>query len=273
MSTAEVDPYQLHSAFSDTAYGERLAGQVRFGRYKPEDMGNEAWVDLLGADVNNLDHMPLTLGLTKDFIRCMDVASPGELSDDDKQLLQVAAISHDWGEAIVTDITYSKKTKEDERREKEAFLEIMATEMSAVPGSDLVVEAAHEVVFDQVGTRLGKMFNVVERVGYMRTALRAHVRVHEVTCPELANGLRWLTADVLGNNPGSLVEHALVSPPAHAYLTNQADVISEAFTAVTDEVFANYGGESATKQVAVATSLAQWQGWLSRSGLAVPAGA
>lgn len=269
MPGLEVNPIELHNAFAKTVHGEKLAGEVRFDRYMSGGLSNQEWVGLLGADVNNLEHMRLTLGLAQDFVRTMDACHPGELSSEDRQLLGVAAVSHDWGEAIVTDITYSKKTPEDERREKEAFLHIVSTEMADVPGADLVLRAAHEVVFDQKGTRLGKMFNIVERVGYMRTALRAHVRVDTVKSPDIQNGLRWLVADVLGNNPPHLVRQAADSTPARNYLLAQSGLISAAFEAVEDAIFENYGEEADVKRVAMADSFTAWQEWLAETQAAV----
>lgn len=259
------DVIGLHNVFAQTEYGAILAENVRYERYKPTDVSNRQWVDLLGQDVNNLEHMRLTAGLVYDFMRSMDQLAPGRLDDDDRLLLPVGAVSHDWGEAIVTDITYSHKTPEDEQREKEAFLEIVTGSMEGVSGSELVVRAAHEVVFDQKRTRRGRMFNAVERVGYMRTALRAHVEVEGVTSPDLVNGLRWIAADVLGNQPMHLIEVAEEFPPVCQYLVRQQETISMAFDAVDDAVFANYDStEEEAKRLAVAQSFALWHSWLDQ---------
>lgn len=264
----EINTIELHRAFAHTEYGETLAGMVRYERYMPEGTPNDEWVALLGADVNNLEHMRLTTGLTHAFIRSMDELSPGELTEEDRELLPVAAISHDWGEAIVSDITFSHKTLEDEKKEKKAFLSIVSGSLADVSGSELVVQAAHEVVFDQKKTRRGRMFNAVERVGYMRTALRAHARVETVSDPELVNGLRWIVADVLGNQLVPLVEAAEQLPPIRQYLMHQGERISTAFDSIDDAVFSNYtDAEEETKRLAVAQSHAVWHTWAEKQGL------
>ena len=41
---------------------------MRYGPYKPEELSNEEWVRILGPDVNNLEHLKITLAITNDFI-------------------------------------------------------------------------------------------------------------------------------------------------------------------------------------------------------------
>ncbi len=257
-----VNPYALYSAFRETEYGHRLSGFVRYERYKPDATTNTDWEQLLGPDVNNLKHNVLTLGLTDDFIRTMDRFHPGELAEHDKVLLRVGAASHDWGEAIVGDITDSHKTKEGQQREKEAFLHIVTSTMSGVSGADMVIEAANEVVFDQKNARLGRMFNIVERVGYMRTALRAHACLEFVDDAELRDGLRWLTLDVLGNHTRALVEYSAWLRPPGLYLEAAAEQIDSAFAAIEGDVYDRYAPEEVdAKQEQVEVGRASWHAW------------
>ncbi len=63
--TLRSDFLDIHLSFAETIHGQKLAENVRYERYKPDDVTNQRWVELLGADVNNLTHLTLTYGLTR----------------------------------------------------------------------------------------------------------------------------------------------------------------------------------------------------------------
>lgn len=232
---------EIHEKFEQTDFGKTLAGRVRYDRYKPKDVSNERWVELLGADVNNLTHLTLTYGLAQDFIHTAQTLQPDFLSSEDEQLLQVAALIHDWAESIVGDISFGDKTANDEVEEQAAFEANLA---SFYKGDlTLINKARTEIVFDHTGkNKLGKVFNAIERVGYLRTALRAgdHIVCGDVM--DCDDGLRWLVADVLSQQPKSLIAYAETLQPVRQYLANQQDKISLMFeiVATSDDVFANY---------------------------------
>ena len=46
----------LHQQISASDYGKKLMKEVRYSRYKPENITNSEWEKLLGEDVNNLKH-------------------------------------------------------------------------------------------------------------------------------------------------------------------------------------------------------------------------
>lgn len=231
----------IHRAFAETEHGQALAAQVRYDRYKPAGVSNERWVELLGADVNNLTHMPLTYGLTQDMIRQLDMHQPDILSSEEAETLKVAALIHDWAEAIVGDITYSDKTLADEEVEK-AELEKMLVQLAGKEATNLnalMLSAANEVVFSP-DSKLGFVFNTVERVGYMRTAIRASRHVLAGTAPDCDEGLRWLVVDVLGNHIPALIERCEILLPVNRYLESQADVIQSAVLIVNEATFLQY---------------------------------
>ena len=232
---------EIHEKFEQTDFGKTLAGRVRYDRYKPKDVSNERWVELLGADVNNLTHLTLTYGLAQDFIRTAQTLQPDFLSSEDEQLLQVAALIHDWAESIVGDISFGDKTANDEIEEQAAF----EANLASFYKSDLTLinKARTEIVFDHTGkNKLGKVFNAIERVGYLRTALRAGDHIIRGDAMDCDDGLRWLVADVLSQQPKSLIAYAETLQPVGQYLVNQQDKISLMFeiVATSDDVFANY---------------------------------
>lgn len=231
----------VHHAFSATDLGIVLAGQVRYERYKPPEVSNDRWVEVLGADVNNLTHLTLTRGLTRDFAKQARTNQPDLLNTHEELVLEAAALIHDWAEAVVGDITYSDKTTEHENEE----IRQLETILNQFSGSDyettrdLIGQAAAEVVFNP-DSKLGHIFNTIERVGYVRTALRASRHVLNNTAPDCAEGLRWIVADVFGNHITALLERVSDYAPVHSYLVNTRIDIANAFTVVAPRSFSYY---------------------------------
>ncbi len=245
--TAEF-PHLLHRWFADTPYGEELAEKVRWDRYRPEGTSEAEWVGLLGADVNNLEHLRLTHGLTRVMIEQSRILQRGLLTSEDELLLETAAYIHDWGESVMGDITYSHKTEEHEKEEAFHLRGIVAT----LPVDDdqhrLVREALEKVVLDP-SSRLGHVFNTVERVGYVRTALRASSHVAGNTNAACENGFKWMIADSFGGHIPELIARSQMYLPVAEYLHNQAPYISQAFEWITDEVFNNYPPEERGRRI------------------------
>lgn len=237
----------IHREFEKTEAGQTLAANVRYERYKPADVTNERWVALLGADVNNLTHLTLTYGLTQDFIRHTEDMQPGYFTQKDQELLQVAALVHDWAEAVVGDISFGNKTLADEKAEQAAF-ETHASQFYSGNAVELISQARDEIVFDHKGkTKLGKAFNAIERVGYLRTALRANDHIIKQDAPDCDEGLRWLVTDVLCQQPTKLIEYSQEFAPVRQYLLAQSDLISEAFFMTAgsgDAIFENYSPDN-----------------------------
>jgi len=253
----------IHRSFAGTDLGQTLADQVRYDRYKPEAVSNERWVQLLGADVNNLTHMPLTWGLTMSFVSRINAQQPDLLNTHEGQVLQAAALIHDWAEAIVGDITFSEKTSEQETEEHSQLIAILE-QFSGETTQDiwgLVDEAAHSVVFSHEG-KLGHMFNTIERVGYLRTALRASQHVRAGSAPDCENGLMWIVADVFGNQPITLMDRAADYEPVSDYLRHQSEAIAQAFDIVHPDIFSCYPvQQQAPKYEAFYAAQIAWAEW------------
>jgi hypothetical protein len=258
------DPYVIHAAFAATDYGKLLASKVRYEKYKPASLSNEQWVKLLGADVNNLTHMPLTYGLAKAFIEDMTRHQPDYFDKEEKELLQVAAIIHDQGEAIVGDISFGDKTKENEAEEKQQFTANLENFCPGVAIRDkrLIVAARDNIVFDPT-TKLGRIFNAIERVGYIRTGLRASAHIQNGTAHGCEIGLEWLIADVLSNQTRKLIGYATNYAPVNDYLTHQTEAITTTFSLVSPEIFEQYGIGQQQKEAQFQEAQSAWQTWQS----------
>src|SRR3989339_1894173 len=165
----------LFKIFTSTKYGEKLAHNIRYGRYKPQSMSNEEWRNLLGDDVNNLYHALVVYNITKEFISENNHLYNQQLSYDEKMTLLLAAIIHDWGEAVVGDISHGLKTETDENNEIKALHKIAKEITKSYRGGILTaqaIESINAVVFD-TSTKLGNIFKAIEHIGFFKTAMNA----------------------------------------------------------------------------------------------------
>ena len=239
----QPDFLAIHESFSATVHGEALASNVRYGHFKPDNVDNERWVELLGPDVNNLTHLPDTYRLSCRFIEHTEHLQPGLLDDHEKALIKAGAISHDWAESIphIGDTNYTLKTEEDEAEEEQAFADNLAGffDADSFPPElgGLIREAAQTIIFDS-GSRLGGAFNAIERIGYLRTALRANEHVVDDSAPDCHEALRWLVADVLANHHAShLIAASSRWRATHHFLDFQREAIGRAFEMSEPDIF------------------------------------
>lgn len=263
---------QIHRGFSGTDYGKRLSGRTRYDRYKPEGLSNEEWVSLLGADVNNLEHMRLTYGMTRQFIKYNEeplatwagsVPEEARLTQHEKEDLLLAATIHDWGEAVVGDKMFDLKQATDDTREMEVLHEMTQGLYGEEENAEFLgrIETILRDVLQNKQSKLGKAFNAVERVGYLRTGLLAWDRSKSLggDQQELVTGLNWLTNNVLLNQIPTLLDYAKLYPAVDTFLKENNERISSAFNSLPEAVFNKYdANEAESKRTAFETAKRRW---------------
>lgn len=253
---SDVVPYhEIHDAFAVSAHGERLGRCVRYDSYRPGHVSHEAWESLLGVDVNNLQHMSLVEHMTGGFVRASRArVENGErvdaraiFSPDDEGLLRLAAIIHDWGESVVGDITYRKKSAEHERLEHMALSDLIAGQASehgmSAPDSRVLAERMQHArihILKDSSSRLGMAFNAIERTGYMRTAMRAWDVCDYVSDDVVRDSLQWITTDVLAGSTRTLLEYSEIYPHTQIYMEMYRSRIQDAFSKMPDSIFDMY---------------------------------
>lgn len=267
MNRPKLDIIAVHESFVETEFGYRLSNNMRFANKNLADVDNDTWQELLGNDVNNLNHMPVTYGLARGFVDITNRVGPGHLNDKDTELLLLAAIVHDEAEAIIGDISYGDKTGHDEDLEYEAFKDYINEFHPDYTEEvrDLILKAYKEVVRDSE-SRLGRMFNAIEKIGYLRTALRAFDNREGGGLPDKLNdSMHYLTIDVLLNIVSSITEYSKDYEPVTYFLNFHSVKITNAFESVGIEDFYYYKPE---EQEAKATKFYKahfdWMMWLSR---------
>lgn len=272
VGTDRVSFMDVHRVFSATPEGQTLSTKVRYDRYRPSHISERQWVKLLGVDVDNLRHMPLTLGLARTFLHYCDNATTkpeqATFSLEEKEQILLAATIHDWGESIIPDITVDKKTLEDEEREAVVIQDLVSQlELKHNPQAlREKMDKAHRQVFapNVKQTKLGMAFNAIERLGYLRTGLIAWDRSEysEIVGDDavLTESLQWLTNNVLLNQIPNLLSYSNVYPPVAVFLARNSSRISHAFETMPDDVFSRYEAEDQEKYRAkYELAQAHWQ--------------
>jgi len=207
-------------------YQPQLSGQLRYVRFisgeNPED-----WVQLLGPDVIGLTHPLVTAKIMDSFIEINNTRGI-VLSTEEKALLMTAAYVHDWGELIIDgqgigDITFEQKTESHETTELNIF-SLLLNDVEDEYTKNIIDRAYKEIVFDKA-TKLGKMFNAAERIGYLQTGM---IAFQGVNGRRIANW-RGLTGNVLSNQIEKLLAYAKEYP----YVKDVLDI----FSGTIDQVF------------------------------------
>jgi len=233
--------HSLYEKFHASEYGQSLDGKPRWERYRPSNVTPEEWIKLLGPDADNLQHMELTNKITNIFLH-RDEGSL-DLSDEEKEYLLVASIIHDWGESYDPelgrggDINYELKTLSDAEKEQEVFHRVYD---ELIGSEDVKLRyILSGIVFDST-TKLGRIFNSIERTGYLHTALIAHQK-SRTTDDDIKGNLEWLTAGVLSNQAIPLMEYAADYKPVWSYLQAVSPLIDEAFETIDENIFVRHG--------------------------------
>jgi hypothetical protein len=246
---AEIRFLDVHRAFAETPMGQALASNARYDRYRPDSIPPEEWERLLGRDVNNLRHMPLTYELAEAFLKGTPDA---RLSASEIQTLLLTAIVHDWAEADpdLGDITYDLKLDSDEKKESQILALMLRNRLGEILSPE-TLGSIHKTVFDRTG-KLGETFNAIERLGYLRTALNAWRSTdNPFHSAELTDSLEWLCSNVLGNQIEALLGYAMKYPPVAQFLSDSERTISQAFEKIPETVFSRYpdSGAKSERQV------------------------
>lgn len=253
MSTAFI--LDIYRDFAATSYGQKLRRSIRFERYNLGHLSHDAWRQLLGPDVNNLEHMYVAYQLAERLI----VQESLELNNDEETLILLAAIVHDQAESLTGDITYGDKTADDTITEQELFRAHVDDFAPRAPAAtrSLIMNAVDEIVFDDT-TKLGKIFTVIERIGYVETALKAYreSKTNPTLSSSTRKGLLWLTADVLHNQ----IEVLIPQPCAQTFLRNNL-IISDAYANIPDDIFSLYGDKEAETHAQFKHAQETWLIW------------
>jgi deoxycytidylate deaminase/5'-deoxynucleotidase YfbR-like HD superfamily hydrolase len=241
----KYDQYKkIYTIFSKTKYGKKLAKKVRYERYKPKSVSKKLWENILGPDVNNLKHHLVTFNIAKLFFDDSKKQSGSYVfNPDEKKLLAIAALIHDWGEAITGDITTDLKSLSAEKKEitaLESVIKDISINSPDVNFADL--QGSFRKAIKGEDKKLFITFNAIERVGYLLTGVRAwkKSKLFVKNNKQFSNGLWWLSNNVALNQVEKLIEYSKSFSVVKFCLGENSKVIDEIFVKMPDEIFSNY---------------------------------
>jgi 5'-deoxynucleotidase YfbR-like HD superfamily hydrolase len=244
----------IYNEFAKTKFGKDLKKEVRYGRFKPKSVSRKLWQEVLGPDVNNLEHHLVTCDIANDFFIYNDKKTTKELifNYQERKLLIIAALIHDWGESIVGDVTFDRKSVVYEKKEHEAFKSILEKislrNNSSVNFSD--IEEAFEKVVRGKEKKLAEAFHAIERMGYLLTGVRAwrKGKLFLQKNVKFSQGLWWLANNVALNQTKKLIGYGEIYPAVSYYLDKNRKWIDEIFSKMPDEIFSKYEQEESVER-------------------------
>ncbi|MCW1948869.1 MAG: hypothetical protein KIH89_000235 [Candidatus Shapirobacteria bacterium] len=253
---------EIHQGFTKTPPGQRLSQNTRWGRFQPEHVSNKEWINHLGVDANNLEHCRLTYGLAVWFINQQNQSTyPTKFNQEEQSILKLTALTHDWPEGITEkgDVNYEAKTEQDEENE----LSVIVSAITSIIGQSYEAnELSHQVrnCLKNTSSGLGKAFNCIEAIGYLRTALLVLPKSTTTTDDRLSQQFQMLTGNVLYNSVPRLITYSEEFYPAKKFLSDRKSMITQGFS-LPDTSFDGYGDQKTEKLKHFAAAKAIWQKW------------
>lgn len=251
----EAGSQQIDQVFSvwqsvrESNEGRILKNSERWERYKPVQMTEVGeWEDILGYDVNNLEHMRLTDCIAIAVVDSQNETVLGSFSREEKSILRKTALTHDLAEAITGDVNYNFKTDDDEKKELQLMRLILKQQIFEEKINEDEREQIISILKDK-STKLGETFGVVESIGYFRTAMVAwrKSKLPEYQASGVSENLVWITNNVLLNQIPKLVEKSKKFVLVVKVLDFFKDKISDVFENMPPKIFDKYSYEEREK--------------------------
>ncbi len=251
----QVLPFsEIHKIFASSPYGDSLRDNVRYDNkgkgFKPKFVSKAEWRNALGKDVCNREHGPYTFRLAKGILAlnaipapCWegDIPDPARLTPVEQTTVMLAGITHDWGEAnpkakgpvrfpksiqAVGDVRFGNKTTQVEQDEEFIQTTLANHYLGMLVGEEWIDRVAD--ILRDTTTPPGALFKMVERVGYLSTALRARREAKTGRHSKvMTRALNRLAIDVGANQLPEIVDTAQTYPGIKHLLERRSPLITE----------------------------------------------
>lgn len=254
---------QMRTNISRSSYGQILNNSERWSRFKPDDLVFGEWQKILGYDINNLKHMRLTDFIAIGLVNLQNQIYPeNSFTSEEKRILRITANIHDLPESLTGDKNFELKTNDDEDLELKNMNFIINDIQLEIDES--ATKQIINILKDK-NSKLGKAFNVIERIGYFRTGIKAWKKTKNQNEPT-TNGLHWLSQNVLLNQIPSLIDYskdfALAEYALHFYKSD----ITQIFNGTPQTSFDNYDlSEREIKLNQFREASKVWTEWISQN--------
>ncbi len=258
----EVTFSRLHQVFSQSPGGEACRREVRFGTFAEPFRLEARLREVIGDDIDGLAHHWVTVLVTEEFLRH---SPPEEFNERERELLLLTAVTHDWCEWKLRDVSLPKKTAKYLRREGVINA---AIGKRLFPGEEnrelqeLIREVSCEVL-NRKDTKLGRAFSVIEQIGYFKTGIRAWEAVlgGETASVKEETMLLWLASRVVPFHLGILLGEAGKYAGVRAVLQKNSEGIGKFFEKFPKEIYEQEFPEQGEGERAWETFEASQKGW------------
>lgn len=208
-------------------YKTYLGSTPRYARYMNGESIPE-WIELLGPDVLLLTHGEATADITDAFILYNEQHGV-TLTFEEESDLRLTPYIHDWGEIKIEDEGVGDLTFDDKNVENEA-IELAIFDRVIKDVEDEAVKSTFIKSYVEIAmkkdTKLGKMFNAIERLGYLQTAVNAFVGNEE---GKRIKNWKGLAGNVLSNQIIPLIACANEYPYVKHFLEQESSALDAIF--------------------------------------------
>lgn len=217
---------------------------IRYNRFRTIETPKQ-FAFLLGPDVKFASHPGVTYNIAKKFIESQNKnVNLEKINNEEKNTILTASLIHDLGELKIDglghgDISFEDHNQDHGKVEKTIFESIM-NRVADLSDRAYMTGVYKEVVQDK-NSKLGRIFNAIERIGYLNTALRAFNGIKG----EKIFNWHGLVGNVLSNQIIQLIEFQNDYSYVREILENNQQLITNAFNEVAkNEVLNDRDGKS-----------------------------
>lgn len=211
---------------------QALSGQPRYDIFMHEDTSPEAWIAMMGIDMDNRQHLLATVILAEAIV------TTERFGDEVRYEAVLTAAAHDAAESVTGDKQYHTKERADDEAEIELLDEMTSDGRLHLTREELkTIQRVMRDKHDGAQTESGIAFDLSEVIGYQVSAVNTWKtqKSHPEVTPEQQRLARLLAVNVTSAQMAILFSYRDAG-------YKSPGVLFEGSAAVMDEIFA-YGAD------------------------------
>ncbi len=227
-----IPAQRIYKALLQTKAAQSLRETTRYQPFRHSDESPAYWRKVLGPSGITLSHLKQVYMLTRKLLQHEVRVHPRRFSRADQEMLLIAALVHDFGEAIldeqsVGDIPAPLKGAEHDRREKKVFRQVLALLALKAPLKKKIWTSYLNACHNKK-PHLHQFFHLIEHIDYLDTGIRVYENTKKRRLP-IRRGAH-LIGQILTFSIPLLVNYSKnLYPSTHAFLRKRQRTISSMF--------------------------------------------
>lgn len=233
LSRQSIIPAQeIYHALLHTKAARSLRETTRYQPFRHSTESRSYWRKVLGPSGVTLSHLKQVYAITQQLLQHEARVHPRRFSRADQEMLLIAALVHDFGEAIldeqsVGDIPAPLKGAEHDRREKKVFRQVLALLALKAPLKKKIWTSYLNACHNKK-PHLHQFFHLIEHIDYLDTGIRVYENTKKRRLP-IRRGAH-LVGQILTFSIPLLVNYSRnLYPSTHAFLRKRHRIISAMF--------------------------------------------